>query len=305
MNSTFPKELDSYDCQIHISGFWIHSRTIREELQKRVEVEDSLKLFNIHATYTESHLDLLNLADFKKPNQIFVLNRFGALLGSDRVYNNLIRKTGSHPAFLYNLDTKEVAELMNSTPKTNHKNYIIIETEYLKNQLIDEIIKLLFLYKNKKNPNKLTLVEYDLEVINTSLLKHLTRKPELLYQLNPRKFEELVANLFENEGYSIELTPNGADGGKDIYAFKKEGLNNSLLAVECKRFAPGNKVGRPIVQKLYGVVEQEKLSGGAIVTSSFFTRPAKDFSNELRNRIFLKDYHDLLELISKHKIIKT
>ena len=46
--------------------------------------------------------------------------------------------------------------------------------------------------------------------------------PELMRNLSPRKFEELVAELFSDMGYEVVLTPATRDGGFDFKAFRKE-----------------------------------------------------------------------------------
>lgn len=74
----------------------------------------------------------------------------------------------------------------------------------------------------------------------------------------------------------MELTARSIDGGKDIIAISKE-LTPLKILIECKRYAPHNKVGISIVQRLHGVVSSEKVSKGIVVTSSSFTQPAKDF----------------------------
>ena len=41
-------------------------------------------------------------------------------------------------------------------------------------------------------------------------------KREDLNEMDPRKFEFLVADLFQNLGYKAKVTPGSNDGGKDI-----------------------------------------------------------------------------------------
>lgn len=80
--------------------------------------------------------------------------------------------------------------------------------------------------------------------------------------MDPRKFEELIAELLRAKGYEVELTPRTRDGGFDILAIKKGDLGSALTLVECKRYAETNKVDVGIVRGLYGVVEEKRATQG-------------------------------------------
>jgi len=125
---------------------------------------------------------------------------------------------------------------------------------------------------------------------NAALIDKLRSEPELLHDLSPRRFEEIVAELLSQQGYSIELTPPSQDGGFDIYAARKDRLGRFLFLVECKRYTPPNKVGVSIVRSLHGVVQQQQANAGIVVTSSFFTRGAKEFQQRLPYQMQLQDY---------------
>ena len=125
---------------------------------------------------------------------------------------------------------------------------------------------------------------------NQILLKRIRENPNLLYSVDPRKFEELVAEILSERGYEITLTPKSKDGGLDIYAARKDDLGSFLYLVECKRYTPPNKVGISVVRSLHGVVQQKRANGGVVVTSSFFTKGAKEFQESLPYQMQLRDY---------------
>jgi len=126
--------------------------------------------------------------------------------------------------------------------------------------------------------------------VNAEILEVLKKDPSLAWKLSPRKFEEIVAEILDKQGYEVSLTPASGDGGFDIYAARKEGLGWFLYLVECKRYVPPNKVGVEIVRSLYGVVQAHKATAGAIVTTSFFTSGAERFRRELQYQMHLHDY---------------
>lgn len=130
----------------------------------------------------------------------------------------------------------------------------------------------------------------DASTTNEEVIEILKREPELARQLDPRRFEEVVAHILEKQGYEITLTPVSGDGGLDIYAAKKDGLGSFLYIVECKRYTPPNKVGVEIVRSLYGVVQATRATAGAIVTTSFFTRGAEAFRRDVPYQLQFHDY---------------
>ena len=140
----------------------------------------------------------------------------------------------------------------------------------------------------------------DLTVVNEQLLAYLRRKPELFYSLSPRKFEEVVAHLLEQQGFVIELTPQSKDGGKDIYAVQKTSLGQFLFVVECKRHNPRNPVGVGLVRQLYSVVMAERATAGILATTSFFTKDARRFQLDqgLHYQLSLRDFLDLQSWLS-------
>ena len=58
----------------------------------------------------------------------------------------------------------------------------------------------------------------DVREISDALLRQVSENPLLLYEMPPRRFEELVAELLERAGYTVTLTPQTRDGGKDMHA---------------------------------------------------------------------------------------
>ena len=125
---------------------------------------------------------------------------------------------------------------------------------------------------------------------NQILLEHLRAHPEDLYALEPRKFEELVAQILRDRGYHITLTPPSKDGGFDMFAARQDDLGSFLYLVECKRYTPPQKVGVSVVRALHGVVQQRQANAGIVVTSSFFTKGAREFQENAPHQMQLRDY---------------
>lgn len=126
--------------------------------------------------------------------------------------------------------------------------------------------------------------------VDFELLKTLAKHPDLLYELSPRKFEEVIAELLHRQGYEVQMTPFTKDGGVDIYAAIKNTLGTYLFLVQCKKYAPNHPVGVELVRELYGVVQSKGATAGIITATSHFTKGAKDFQSQLLYRLDLKDY---------------
>lgn len=134
--------------------------------------------------------------------------------------------------------------------------------------------------------------------INARLLQELARRPQLVHDLDPRKFEELVARLLEDQGCDVTLTKRTRDGGYDLLGHMKVGPANLVFLAECKKYSPQNKVGVEVVRGLYGVTEIQKANLGLIITTSTFTKDAREEKLRIGPRIDLKEYSDLCAWLS-------
>ena len=132
------------------------------------------------------------------------------------------------------------------------------------------------------------------------IIKELAADPKALYKIDPLKFEELVAELLLREGLEVEVTLPSKDGGRDILALEKTSTGSHLYLVECKRYAKHRPITVDIVRALYGVVEEEKATGGLLVTTSHFTADAWKFREKISYRMGLRDYDALTQWLKRH-----
>lgn len=136
-------------------------------------------------------------------------------------------------------------------------------------------------------------IRIDVSEINDWMLNELNKNPTDLYQLSPRKFEELIAEIFMRKGYDVELTPATRDGGKDIYVARKDDFGSFLYLVECKHYDPSHKVGVSVIRDLYGVLSKERATYGIVVTTSDFTKPAQEFQQNINFQMSLKNFDSI------------
>jgi HJR/Mrr/RecB family endonuclease len=137
--------------------------------------------------------------------------------------------------------------------------------------------------------------------ISKEVKAYLARHPEKTRDLTPRQFEELIADILKDFGFTTELTKATRDGGWDIYAYVKNAVTSCMMFVECKKWSETNKVGIDVVQRLYGAAKGNRADKSMIVTTSFFTSPASKEREKYAAEMELKDYNDLKEWLSRYK----
>jgi len=114
--------------------------------------------------------------------------------------------------------------------------------------------------------------------------------PELLKQLEWRRFEELCAAYFQALGFRTDVVPAGAGGGVDINLYA-QGAERPSTLVHCQ---PWNayRVGIKPVRGLLGAMASGNVGEGVMVTSGKFTQEARDFAR--KEKISLVDGAELL-----------
>lgn len=122
-------------------------------------------------------------------------------------------------------------------------------------------------------------------------------KIQFLLGLKPREFEFLIERLYHEMNYKTQITPAVKDGGRDIIAFKKSPGKLEHLRIECKRYK-GN-VGISYIRGLLGVVSDEKVNKGVLITTGNFTKPSKKFA-EQNSRIELIAGKQLVPLLNEY-----
>jgi restriction endonuclease Mrr len=128
----------------------------------------------------------------------------------------------------------------------------------------------------------------------------LAQHPADLLQIGSREFEQLIAELLHRSGYTgVELTSSSHDGGRDLLVTRDTELGRHLYLVECKRYSPNNPVDVRLVRQLHGVAEAECATAALLVTTSYFTKGAVAFQEQVPHRMSLTDYRQLVTWLQK------
>ncbi|MCC8423573.1 restriction endonuclease [Mucilaginibacter sp. UR6-11] len=139
----------------------------------------------------------------------------------------------------------------------------------------------------------------DLRFVNKKLLDRIGRRPEAIRDLSPRQFEELVAEIYEERGYSVQLTQQTRDGGKDLIIMHRSDIGNFMIYAECKHRAPDRPVGVGVVSELFGRINFDRATAGMVVTSSYFSPDAKVFQSKIEHQMSLVDYAKLSSMMGR------
>lgn len=136
-------------------------------------------------------------------------------------------------------------------------------------------------------------------VVCDSLLRKAKEDPRIIHSFSPREFEKLVCELLDKQGYNVKLTKQTRDGGKDIIVVQKSILGEFCIYVECKKYDTSRPISVSLVRELYGTVMVDNATAGMIITTSHFSKDAKEYTEQIKHRMTLKDYHDLVQELNK------
>jgi restriction system protein len=122
---------------------------------------------------------------------------------------------------------------------------------------------------------------------------------------SPSRFEEIVVDLLVGMGYggsradAAQVLGKSRDEGIDGF-INEDRLGLDVIYVQAKQWE--KPVGRPEIQKFAGALSGQHARKGIFVTSSEFTKEARDFAAKIENKIILVDGRRMAELMIEHGI---
>jgi restriction endonuclease Mrr len=127
-------------------------------------------------------------------------------------------------------------------------------------------------------------------------MEWLQKHPDDLLKVHPGTFELIVAELFRDQGFDVEVLGswNQADGGIDVIAIRKNTIAGDFrVGIQCKRYVRTRSVRADLVWALEGRLDKFHLNKGVVATTARF-EPAvlADLKQHLW-RVELKDYERL------------
>jgi restriction system protein len=127
---------------------------------------------------------------------------------------------------------------------------------------------------------------------------------ERVMTASPALFEEMVLDLIHALGYGtseedVQHVGGSGDGGIDgVISLDKLGFEK--VCIQAKRWQ--NTVGRPELQAFFGALAGRRAKKGVFITTSSFTREAREFGERVADGIVLIDGQRLASLMIEHAI---
>ena len=136
-----------------------------------------------------------------------------------------------------------------------------------------------------------SLIQGDFDALNSELYEHFSKNSNQFTRLDWRKFEMLVAELLQAQGFEAELGPGHADGGVDIRLLQRDPIGDILTLVQVKKYDINNPIRLQPVQALHGVKEAEGADSSMFVTTSRYLRSTTNFASRenVQMELFVSD----------------
>lgn len=125
--------------------------------------------------------------------------------------------------------------------------------------------------------------------------------------LSPQQFEQLIVDLLLAMGYGGgdptmgDRIGKSGDGGIDGI-INEDALGLDAVYVQAKRYASESKIGRPALQAFVGSLTGEGATKGVFVTTSDFSKEAREYLNKVQHRIVLVNGDRLARLMIQHEV---
>lgn len=142
------------------------------------------------------------------------------------------------------------------------------------------------------------------EQIRSALGKEVLGKVQSLSWMD---FERLVVQLLVKMGYGGSVKDAGralaksGDEGIDG-TIKEDKLGLDVIYIQAKKWQTGNTVGRPEIQKFVGALAGQGAKKGIFITTSSFSKEAREYQPRNETKIVLIDGEELTHLMIDHDL---
>lgn len=210
-------------------------------------------------------------------------------------------------AGLLNSPKRAIYTLSDRGRKVLRENPTQIDDRYLKR--FPEFLDFKNRRRKKSDDDKSTLTENDFsktpletldlayQEIRSALASDLLDR---VLELSPLFFERLVVELLVKMGYGGSIKDAGQAIGKTgdegiDGTIKEDRLGLDTVYIQAKRWSRNNVVGRPELQKFVGALAGQGAKKGIFITTSSFSKEAKEYAPKNDTKIVLIDGEELAE----------
>lgn len=269
-----------------------------------IRIQSNVDIDIIKENITDYKTDQFKIPNLDLLHQITVINS-KSLTSKIEEFTNIIAKF-YEPTLKIHEVVKSISEIASAVAYTFkgddaiNFSYDGTDEEYNEEVVANtKIIKEIFSPDREGDEENSAIIT--LSPVNEHVLKYLSENPQAFYQLTDTDFEIVMAEIYNKLGYEVKRTQATRDGGKDIIIRKPEILGDFIYYVECKKYAPKRHIGVGIVRNLIGTINTDRVNGGILATTSYFSRDAREFilDNHYGYQIQMHDYNIIRELLNK------
>ena len=156
--------------------------------------------------------------------------------------------------------------------------------------------------KRVNNDQNLTAAEDESSDIEEGLNKKFL---SAVKQMNPKKFEYLCRAMLKEMGVEIDKEKGisyVSDGGIDGYGYHiANDFRTTRVAIQAKRWDNG-AVSSPEIDKFIGAMDKFRAEYGVFITTSYFTKAAKEAARQGTHTVTLIDGDKFVELAKKYQV---
>lgn len=137
------------------------------------------------------------------------------------------------------------------------------------------------------------------------LARNLVAKGVPLHEMDARRFEELLAELLQADGWQVEVTPFSSDGGVDVVAVRQVPLIGTVRTVwQAKRYDPSkSKVGLSSIRELAASTRDFSATKGVVATTSMLTSGALRYVEQNQYLLGKAEHDDMMDWLLGRKRI--
>ena len=149
----------------------------------------------------------------------------------------------------------------------------------------------------------LELMEENYQLLKDNLSNELL---QIIKKKDPYFFESLVVELLLAMGYGDYQKDAGAttdkshDGGIDG-TIKQDKLGLDIIYLQAKRY-DSNSIGAPDIQKFVGALDGKKAQKGIFITTTHYSKEARECERDSSKRVILIDGNKLVDLMIENNV---
>ncbi|MBF4280868.1 restriction endonuclease, partial [Vibrio anguillarum] len=117
--------------------------------------------------------------------------------------------------------------------------------------------------------------------LSDHFVRLIAHNPRYLMDIEWRELERVIQVIFEELGFSAELTPGSKDGGKDVVLKCRVSGADHTYFVELKHWRSQQKVGGQAAQDFLRVIVNEEINGGLFLSTYGFCDNAFEMLSEI------------------------